>query len=62
MIMRCIKKLDGIRIGGVNLNNLRYANDTALTADSEQKLQQLLDVVVEKSERKDLEIIKKNRA
>jgi len=42
MIIRCMKELDGIRVGGVNLNNLRYADDTAQIADSEQKLQQFL--------------------
>jgi len=59
MIMRCTKELDGIRIGGVNLSNFRYADDTAQTADSEKKLQQLFDAVVKESERKDFEIIKK---
>ena len=38
MIMRHIKDLDGIRVGGVNINNLRYADDTTLIADEEQKL------------------------
>jgi len=30
-------------IGGVNINNLRYADDTTLIADSETKLQNLLN-------------------
>jgi len=38
----------------VNLNNLRYEDDTALIVDCKQKLQQLLDVVVEESERKNV--------
>ena len=59
MIMRYIKDLDGIRTGRVNRNNSRYANDTTLIADSEQKLQQFFDVVVEESERKGLDINKK---
>jgi len=54
MIMRHIKDLDGIRVGGVNINNLRYADDTAMIADDEQKLQELMDVVVEESEKKGL--------
>ena len=31
-----------IRIGGRNINNLRYADDTTLTADSEEELKSLL--------------------
>jgi len=46
--------LDGIQVGGVNINNLRYADDTAMIADDEQKLQELMDVVVEESEKKGL--------
>jgi len=36
-----------ITVGRRNLNNLCYADDTTLTADSECKLQILLDVVVQ---------------
>ena len=32
----------GIKIGGRNINNLRYADDTTLTAESEEELE-LLD-------------------
>ena len=32
-------------VGGRNLNNLPYVDDTTLLADSESKLQRLLDVV-----------------
>ena len=28
----------GIKIGGININNLRYADDTTLTAESEEQL------------------------
>ena len=58
MIMRHIKILDGLRVGGVNINNLRYADDTTLIADEEQKLQKLMDVAVEKSETKYLTSIR----
>ena len=34
-----------MKIGGVNINNLRYADDTVLLAESEQQLQQILDSV-----------------
>ena len=44
MIMRHIKEMEGIRVGGVNVNNLRYADYTALLANEEKKLQDLLDV------------------
>ena len=36
-IMRNIEE-DGIRVGGKNINNIRYADDTVLIADSEEKL------------------------
>jgi len=40
-IMCHIKDQDGFRVGGVNINNLRYVHDTTLIADEEQKLQKL---------------------
>ena len=39
-----------IKIAGRNINNLRYANDTTLTAESEEELKSLLMKVKEKSE------------
>ena len=33
----------GIKIARRNINNLRYADDTTLTAESEEELQELLD-------------------
>ena len=33
---------DGIKIAGRNINNLRYADDTTLTAESEEELKNLL--------------------
>ena len=38
MIMRAIEDLEGMKIGGSNITNVRYADDTALIADSESKL------------------------
>ena len=32
----------GIKVAGRNINNLRYAEDTTLTADSEEELRSLL--------------------
>ena len=39
----------GIKIAGRNINNLRYANDTTLMAESEEELQSLLMKVKEES-------------
>ena len=51
----------GIKIGGRNINNLRYADDTTLTAESEEELKNLLMRVKEESERAGLKLsIKKN--
>ena len=40
----------GIKIAGRNINNLRYADDTALMAESEEELKSLLMKVQEESE------------
>ena len=41
----------GIKIAGRNINNLRYAHDTTLMAESEEKLKSLLIKVKEESEK-----------
>ena len=41
----------GIKIAGRNINNLRYADDTTLMAESEEKLKSLLMKVKEESEK-----------
>ena len=41
----------GIKIAGRNINNLRYADNTTLMADSEEELKSLLMKVKEKSEK-----------
>ena len=41
----------GIKIAGRNINNLRYAVDTTLMAESEQELRSLLMTVKEESEK-----------
>lgn len=38
-----IEDLEGITIGGININNIKCADDTVLIADSEDKLQSLVD-------------------
>ena len=40
----------GIKIAGRNINNLRYADDTTLMAENEEKLKSLLMKVKEESE------------
>ena len=41
----------GIKIAGRNINNLRYADDTTLMAESEEELKSLLTKVKEESEK-----------
>ena len=41
----------GIKIAGTNINNLRYADDTTLMAESEEELKSLLIKVKEESEK-----------
>ena len=41
----------GIKIAGGNINNLRYADDTTLMAQSEEELKSLLMKVKEESEK-----------
>ena len=46
----------GIKIAGRNINNLRYAYDTTLTAESEEELKSLLMNVKEESEKVGLKL------
>ena len=46
----------GIKIAGRNINNLRYADDTALMVESEEELKSLLMKVKEESEKVDLRL------
>ena len=46
----------GIKIAGRNINNLRYADDTTLMAESEEKLKSLLTKVKEESEKVGLKL------
>ena len=45
-----------IKIVGRNINNLRYADDTTLMAESEEELKSLLMKVKEESEKVDLKV------
>ena len=46
----------GIKIAGRNINNLRYAHDTTLMAESEEELKSLLIKVKEESEKAGLKL------
>ena len=46
----------GIKIAGRNINNLRYADDNTLMAESKEELKSLLMKVKEKSEKVDLKL------
>ena len=46
----------GIKTAGRNINNLRYADDTTLTAESKEELKSLLMTVKEESEKVGLKL------
>ena len=46
----------GIKIAGWNINNLRYADDTTLMAESKEELKSLLMEVKEKSQKAGLKL------
>ena len=46
----------GIKIAGGNINNLRYADDTTLMAETEEELKNLLMTVKEESEKVGLKL------
>ena len=51
----------GIKIAGRNINNLRYADGTILTAESKEELKSLLMKVKEESEKVGLRKLRKLR-
>ena len=53
---RLDKSQVGIKIAGRNINNLRYADDSILMAESEEELKSLLMKVKEESEKIDLKL------
>ena len=53
---RLDKAQAGIKTVGRNINNLRYADDTTLMAESEEELKRLLMTVKEESEKVDLKL------
>ena len=56
-------KLLPIKIAGRNINNLRYADETTLMAESEEELKSFLMKVKEESEKADLKLnVQKQRS
>ena len=61
-IFREVEELKGININGQNINNICYADDTALMAESEEKLQEIVNEVKYHSSRGGLEMnVKKTK-
>jgi hypothetical protein len=59
IIMRNLEGMLGISVGGININNLRYADDTILIATNEEDLQTLMDIIVRESSKMGLSLNKK---
>ena len=55
-VMSELKELEGIRIGGENINNLRYADDTVLIATNKKNLQLLVNKLNEACNRRGMKI------
>ena len=58
MIMRKINHTEGVKIGGLNVNNIRHTDDTAIITDAEEQLQNLINVIATESRKFGLEIEK----
>ncbi|GFR76316.1 endonuclease-reverse transcriptase [Elysia marginata] len=54
--MQNLENCPGINVGGYNVNNIRYADDTVLIAENKDDLQKLLNIVEEESRKKGLEL------
>ena len=54
--IRLDKSQAGIKIPGRNINNLKYADDATLMAESEEELKSLLMKLKEESEKADLKL------
>ena len=51
--------MDSSTIAGVNINNLRYADDTGIIAEREDQLQKFINIVTIESKKAGLEINQK---
>ena len=52
IIMISLEYIGDVRIGGREINNIRYADDTVILAEKKHELQHLMDIVVQESEQK----------
>ena len=57
--MKKIEDMPGAKVGGVNISNVRFADDTALIANTENDLQQLVNRIKEESKLYSLSLNKK---
>ncbi|GFR59114.1 retrovirus-related Pol polyprotein LINE-1 [Elysia marginata] len=55
-ILRNINDSDGVKVGGRNITNLRYADDTVFIANSQENLQAVISVVTYESESMGLQL------
>ena len=58
-IMKKIEDMPGAKVGGVNISNVRFADDTALIANTEKDLQELVNKIKEESKLYGLSLNKK---
>ena len=56
VIMRNLEEHPGIKVGGKNVNNLRYIDDAVLIGENEKDLQALLDIIEREILNKGLEL------
>ena len=56
LVMNELKDLEGVKIGGRNINNIRYDDDMVLISDSEEKLQVLMQKLSEECTKMGLKI------
>ncbi len=43
--MSYLRDMEGVKVGGTNINNIRYAEDTVLPAESHDKVQDLVNTL-----------------
>ncbi|GFR94843.1 retrovirus-related Pol polyprotein from type-1 retrotransposable element R2 [Elysia marginata] len=56
LLQEAISEKSGILIKGININNIQYADDTVILAESEKQLQAMLDRIVDKCKEYGMEI------
>ena len=62
MIKEALKNEEGIKFNGVNITNLRYADDAVLVADKRKNMQKMIDKLKETCKAYEMEInVKKTK-